>query len=118
MIKVLKEISPMAKKTHTCELCACKIIPGQTYVRQTCVCDGEIYDFIAHQECLDLASKRSFYYDYDDSGLDGDYFRATLEEYVHRNHYDNEARKIDSNWDLTSYDIVKKILEEIKKEIN
>ena len=118
MVRVLKEIYPTAKKTHMCEFCACKIIPGQKYVRQTCLYDGEVYDFITHQECADLASKRKLYHDCDDSGLDGDSFRATLEEYVHCNHYDSEARKIDSNWDLASYDIVKKILEEIKKEIN
>ena len=33
MVSVLKETSPMAKKTHMCELCALKIIPGQTYIR-------------------------------------------------------------------------------------
>ena len=114
MLRVLKEIRPTAKKTHICEFCACKIIPGQKYFRQTCLYDGEVYDVITHQECADLASKRNLYYDCDDGGLDGDSFRATLEEYVYRNHYDSEAGKIDSNWDLTSYDTVKKILGELQ----
>lgn len=118
MLRVLKEIRPTAKKTHKCEFCACKIISGQKYVRQTCVCDGEVYDFITHQECTDLASKKNLYYDCDDDGLDGYSFRATLDEYVYSNHYDIESGKIDSNWDLTYYDTVKKILGEIKNKIN
>lgn len=114
MVRVLKEIYPTAKKNHICEFCACKIIPGQKYVRQTCLYDGEVYDFIAHQECVDLASKRKLYHDCDDSGLYGYSFHAILDEYVYRHHYDSDAEKIAFNWGLTYYDIVKKILEELK----
>lgn len=114
MLTRLRVTYPTAKKEHRCEFCACKIQPGQKYVRQTNVYDGVVYDFITHQECKDVAHELRMYDDCDDSGLDGETFRENLNEYVYVNHYDNEADDICSDWDLSHYEIAKKVLEELK----
>lgn len=116
MPTILKETYPTAKKEHICEFCGYKIQPGQKYVRQTNVYDGVVYDFITHQECNEVAHELRMYDDCDDSGLDGETFRENLDEYVYVNHYDNEADDICSDWDLSHYEIAKKVLEELKKE--
>lgn len=116
MLTRLRVTYPTAKKEHRCEFCACKIQPGQKYVRQTNVYDGVVYDFITHQECKDVAHELRMYDDCDDSGLDGESFRENLNEYVYVNHYDNEADDICSDWDLSHYEIAKKVLEELKSD--
>ena len=116
MPTILKETYPTAKKEHVCEFCCEKIAIGQKYVRQTNVYDGVVYDFITHRECKEVAHELNMYDDCDDNGLCGEQFREELGSYVYANHYDDEADDICSDWDLTHYEIVKKILEELKTE--
>lgn len=112
MPTTLRETYPTAKKEHTCEFCACKIHIGQKYVRQTNVYDGVVYDFITHQECKDVARELRMYDDYDDSGLDGESFRSQLYSYI----YDKHIEDIYTNWKFNRYEIVKKVLKELKNE--
>lgn len=115
MPTILRETYPTAKKEHGCEFCCEKIAIGQKYVRQTNVYDGVVYDFITHQECKDVAHELKMYNDCDDSGLHDESFREHLDEYVYANHYDDEADDICSDWQqLSHYEIVKKILKELK----
>lgn len=119
MPTILRVTFPIAKKEHTCEFCYGKIRINQKYVRQTNVYDGEVYDFITHQECKDVAHELRMYDDCDDNGLDGESFRENLNEYIYANHYDNKADDICSDWkDLSYYEIAKKVLEELKAERN
>ena len=111
-----RETYPTAKKEHICEFCACKIHIGQKYIRQTNVYDGTKYDFITHQECKEVARKLRMYDDCDDEGLDGESFRENLDSYVYANHYDDEADDVCSDWQLSHYEIAKKVLEELKTE--
>ena len=41
----LKRKSPVAKKTHICNFCGCRIEPGMSYWRDTLVYDGTVYYF-------------------------------------------------------------------------
>lgn len=116
MTTVLREIYPTAKKEHTCEFCACKIQPGQKYVRQTNVYDGVVGDFITHKECKEVARQLRMYDDCDDSGLDGDSFREELNSYVYANHYDERTDDVYTSWQLNYYEIAKKVLKELKNE--
>lgn len=116
MLTILKETYPVAKKEHVCEFCGEKILPSQKYNRQTNIYDGEIYDFITHQECRRVANELSMYDDCKDEGLDRDSFCEKLDEYVYTNHYNDDMDDISIEWqDLTYYEMVEKILEEIKK---
>ena len=111
----LKTTYPTARKEHICEFCGCKIQPGQKYERQTNVYDGIVDDFITHEECAKVAHELRMYDDCDDCGLDGETFREELNEYVHANHYDDEADDVGSDWDLPYYEIAKKVLKEIEE---
>ncbi len=116
MPTILKETYPTAKKEHVCGFCACKIKPGQKYVRQTNIYDGTIYDFVTHQSCKKVAHELRMYDDCGDEGLDGESFREYLSEYVYDNHYDEEIDDIAKDWQLPYLDLVKKVLEELKEE--
>ena len=119
MPTILRVTFPIAKKEHTCEFCYGKIRINQKYIRQTNVYDEEVYDFITHQECKEVAHELRMYDDCDDNGLDGESFRENLNEYIYANHYDNKADDICSDWqDLSYYEIAKKVLEELKAERN
>ena len=116
MPKMIDIAHPTARKEHICQFCGCKIQPGQKYERQTNVFEGQIYDFVNHEECSDVAHELSMYDDCDDCGLDGETFREELDEYVHANHYDDEADDISEDWQLSHYEIAKKVLEELNEK--
>lgn len=116
MPTILKETYPTARKEHLCEFCAGKIQKGQKYVRQTNVYDGTKYDFITHQECKEVAHELRMYDDCDDSGLNGESFRESLNEYVYANHYDENADDVYTSWQVNYYEMAKKALKEIKQD--
>ncbi|MDC2233531.1 hypothetical protein [Bacteroides thetaiotaomicron] len=116
MPTILKETYPTAQKEHICEFCGCKIQPGQKYVRQTNVYDGIVYDFVTHRECKEVAHELRMYDDCDDEGLDGESFRENLNAYVYANHYDEHTDDVYTSWQLNDYEIVKKVLKELKTE--
>jgi len=51
-----------------------------------------------------------------DEGLDGDGFVDRLNQYVYDNHYDDKIDDIAKDWQLPRYELVKKVLDELKKE--
>ena len=111
MPTILRETYPTARKEHGCEFCCEKIAIGQKYVRQT-----NIYDFVTHQECDEVARELNMYDDCDDSGLDGKSFREELDSYVYANHYDEHTDDVYTGWRVNYYEKAKKILKELKKE--
>lgn len=48
----LRSSRPVARKAHYCDLCGTKILPGQSYDRQTNVFDGRVYDWKMCLECV------------------------------------------------------------------
>ena len=48
---LISETTPVAKKAHICIWCGEKIIPGQCYVRERSVYDGEPQSHKWHTEC-------------------------------------------------------------------
>ena len=112
-ITVLKESTPTARKEHKCMFCGGIIKVGEKYDRQTCVYEGSVYDWIAHCECSILASELDMY-DGCDEGLNNEGFIECVKQYVYDNHYDNEIDDIAKDWQLSYYDTVKKVLEELK----
>ena len=112
MLTMLKDSHPIARKEHICELCGCKINKGQKYYRQTNIYDGYIYDWIEHEECHQISSKFGMYEDECDED-----FGATLYEYIYQEHYDDITDDIAEDWqNLTRYEEVCKILEELKEK--
>ena len=118
MLTTLKESHPIARKEHICEFCGCKINKGQKYYRQTNIYDGCIYDWKGHEECSQIASELDMYGECDyDEGLTPECFRDILDEYIYQEHYDDITDDIAEEWqNLTRYEEVCKILEELKEK--
>lgn len=55
-------------------------------------------------------------YDDCDEGLDGDGFIDNLNQYVYDNHYDDKIDDIAKDWQLSRYELVKKVLDELNKK--
>ena len=118
MLKTIKESNPIARKEHICNFCGGKINKGQKYYRQTNIYDGCIFEWIEHEECGRVASELDMYgkCDYDE-GLTSDRFGDILDEYIYQEHYDDITDDIDEDWqNLTRYEEVCKILEELKEK--
>ena len=115
---MLKESHPIARKEHICELCGGKINKGQKYYRQTNIYDGCIYEWIEHEECYQIASELDMYGECDfDEGLSPDNFRDILDDYIYQEHYNDFTDDIAEDWqNLTRYEEVCKILEELKEK--
>ena len=113
----LKNANPIAKKEHICNWCDGKIAKGEKYNRQTILFDGSIYDWKSHLDCLKLTGLLDMF-DYDDGeGINDETFRECVDEYIYTHHYDNNLDDIEQEWDnLSTYEKVKKIIEELKKE--
>lgn len=118
MLTTLKESHPIARKEHICEFCGGKINKGQKYYRQTNIYDGCIYEWIEHEECHQIASALDMYGKCDfDEGLSPERFRDILDEYIYQEHYDDITDDISEDWqNLTKYEEVCKILEELKEK--
>lgn len=116
MVQILRDIHPVARKEHRCMFCGGTIKVGQKYERQTNVYDGQVYDWITHEECSIIAHKLDMYDDCNDNWLDAESFFECIKQYVYDNHYDDSIDDIAKDWQLPYYDIVKKILEELQKQ--
>ena len=118
MLTTLKDSHPIARKEHICEFCGGKINKGQKYYRQTNIYDGCIYEWIEHEECHQIASALDMYGKCDfDEGLSPERFRDILDEYIYQEHYDDITDDIAEDWkNLTKYEEVCKILEELKEK--
>lgn len=93
-MNVIRELHPVAKKEHICMFCGCKINRGDTYSRKTIVNDGEIYDWICHDECLYLISVLDTQTCVDE-GVSFDDFNVSVDQYI----YDNKE-KLPRNIDM------------------
>ena len=114
MIKVLRNKTPVARKEHRCEFCGEVIHIGEKYNRQTNVCDDRVYDWVSHYDCSQLACELNMFDDCDE-GLDDDGFIDRLNQYVYDNHYDDKTDDIAKDWQLPRYELVKKVLNELKR---
>ena len=117
-MKILKELTPVARKEHECMFCHGTIAKGQKYLRQTNIFDGEIGDWVCHQECQTAAQLLEMYDDYDpDYGLSDDVFGDRINDYIYNEHYDKDADDVAKDWQgLTRYQEVMKILNELEVE--
>lgn len=118
MITTLKDSYMIARKEHICDLCGGKINKGQKYYRQTNLYDGRFYEWVEHEEChqvtdeLDMCSVCDI-----DDGLSSNDFGAAIDEYIYQKHYDDITDDIAEEWqNLTRYEEVCKILEELKEK--
>lgn len=118
MPKTLKDSYPIARKEHICELCGCKINKGQKYYRQTNIYNGCIYEWIEHEECHQVTAELDMYSVCNiDDGLSSDDFGAAIDEYIYQEHCDDITDDIADDWqNLTKYEEVCKILEELKEK--
>lgn len=115
-MNVIKTLYPKARKQHKCDLCGCPIEIGQQYERQT-IEDGELYEYKCHTECVDAISVLDMSRDCWDDGISQTYFKDFVDDYIYEEHYDNSIDDIAKEWqDLTLYEKVKMILDELKTE--
>lgn len=114
---ILRTQTPAARKEYECMFCGGTIAIGEKYNRQTNVYDGQIYDWICHCECQQVAIWLDMYYDCDD-GLNDKCFRSYIDEYIYDNHYDETKDDIAKEWQLPYPELVKKILEELNIKNN
>lgn len=107
MFANLKQWEPVAKKEHRCMFCGCRIPVGVRYHRETNVMDGEVYDFVAHKECIELSHVLDMYEYADEYGISEETFYEYLQYYIDANHRD------DDDWqNISLFEIVLKILAE------
>ena len=57
MTTLIAESRQRARKHHRCDNCQCSIAPGEVYLRQRSVCDGTLYVWKSHIDCMELAWK-------------------------------------------------------------
>ncbi len=115
MMTTLKKKHHIARKTHHCDFCYGKIEPGQRYIRETNVCDGDVYDWLEHEECSELCRELDIWSDCDpDYGISSEMFQEIVDQAIYDT-FSDEVRE--SEWDnLTMYERVKKLLIYLKTE--
>lgn len=83
MPNLLRQFNRKARKEHTCDFCGLKIEVGETYEDQTCVYDGEIYQWKSHLSCEELTQKLKMFVDcWHDEGLTMDAFQEYITEFL------------------------------------
>lgn len=65
---------------------------------------------VSHCECSKLACELDMFDDCDEGFID------RLNQYVYENHYDDKIDDIAKDWQLPRYELVKKVLNELKKK--
>lgn len=114
-METIRKMNPVAKKEHKCDFCGDTIHIGERYNRQTNVSDGIIYDWVCHEECLNVTSMLDMD-EYDDGyGISEECFRNCVENYVYENHYDSEIDDIENKWQVDLHEQVKMIVKELKR---
>ena len=84
-MEIISESTPKANKDHHCSFCGLKIKKGNRYSRQVNKGDcGDVFTWISHFHCNELANKLNMYEDYylTGEGLTGESFCEVVEEYL------------------------------------
>lgn len=117
MPTILKQLTPIAKKAHTCMYCGCKIPVGEKYKRDTLIYDGDLYDWIAHEDCQTIAVELNMFDYVDDNGLSGEDFDTNIDQYLYDNYEDKEIEDIPEHIrKMTRIEQVRMILKDLIKE--
>lgn len=90
MPTILKQLTPTAKKEHTCMFCGCKIRVGEKYSRDTLVFDGDLYDWVSHIDCHHISSDLDMFENVGDEGLTSEDFNDYIDQYLYDNYQDEE----------------------------
>lgn len=112
MPRTIRNSKPIARKEHVCNWCGCTIPVGEKYERQFLEYDGYVYEWKNHLECLKIAGVLDMFDECGDEGLDEEYFKECIDNYIWAHHQDEDG-EFEEGWDLpTYYEKVLKILEE------
>ena len=104
-----------ARKEHFCELCSCKINTGQKYKKVTGADEYGISSSSYHTECSELFSR--IHWTEEDPQVLTDSFECFICDHIDEHHRDEPTGIIENDWkNLSKYDIIKKVLEEIKEK--
>lgn len=116
MLEKLHSTTPIAKKEHICCFCTGLIDVGEKYNRDTMIYDGRIYDWLSHKHCMDLI--RILNIEPYDEGIDQFSFSEAIDDYVYRNHYDEDTDDIAPEWQgKTTHELVEMIWNENNDKI-
>lgn len=114
MLEKLHATTPTAKKEHTCSFCGGVIPVGERYNRDTMTYDGHIYEWVSHMHCMEML--RALDIEPYDEGVDQSTFCEAIDDYVYRNHYDDDADDIAAEWQgKTTHELVEMIWNELQK---
>lgn len=97
--------------------CGGTIKVGEKYERSTLIYDGQIYDFLSHFECREVTGLLDMFDNDMGEGVDGDCFVQCLQDWLYDHHYNEETDTYDEGFnpdEVSYYDIVLKIVEELK----
>lgn len=102
-----------AHKPHHCDFCGCKIEKGALYNLQFNKDGGDVWSNREHLECFELTSIIEFG-DYD--GITEQLFCEAIQDYIYKNHYDENLDDISEEWQkLSRYEATKRILQELNE---
>ena len=79
---IIKELKPIARKIHICDLCQRPIKIGERYNRTTIVHDRDLYECKVHECCSRLA----LHIECDEDGITTNDFQNFIGDAIH-NHY-------------------------------
>lgn len=108
-MEVISSAERKARKDHVCDFCLCKIKKGVVYKDDTCVNNGEIYNWRSHLECKEVLNYIPV--DDDGDGIDSMQFDSALDQWF----YDNEIEYFEINSSSTNKEKVDYILEKTRK---
>lgn len=83
-MEIISSSTPKANKDHICNYCGLKIQKGNQYSRQVNKDGGDVFTWISHFHCNELANKLNMWSDYylTGEGLGADAFHEAVEEYL------------------------------------
>ena len=110
MIEILKTLTPTARKEHRCMFCGSVIPVGERYRRDTIKYDGDVYDWICHEDCVKVAHLLDMYDNVDD-GLDGCMFQEYLSEYLYEHYVGKGEEDLPERiWNMTNIERVRMVI--------
>jgi hypothetical protein len=95
MSTILDHRSPVARKTHQCDLCLCDIEPGERYELGTyCNPDNGVYRFKMHEDCARIGARMTRVWDLPDGYRDEDLMEWLFGGYFEPGFHDEDDLRV------------------------
>lgn len=95
MTTTIRSKTVTARKAHDCRCCgAVAIQPGEKYVRQTLVHDGQVYDWVMCDPCGEIVNDVYYWAAHPDDGVTSEDFTGWAEEMAQHGTEEEKARAL------------------------